>query len=43
MMGGWEIGGRLLLMGLPDGAGSERESDAIRGSIGWGSLSTKVP
>lgn len=26
------MSGRFFLMGLPNGAGSERESDAVRGS-----------
>lgn len=32
VMGGLQVNGRLFLKGLP-GAGSERESDALRASV----------
>lgn len=33
MMGGSQVTGRLFLTGLPDGAGSVRESDALKASV----------
>lgn len=33
MIGGSRVTGRLFLTGMPDGAGSVRESDALKASV----------